>query len=69
MMGLFLQYDLGIMENVLWWFQGLKTHIKVHATLSKAHMALDDTCDTYQGACDTFTTLVTLRVRYLSVEF
>jgi hypothetical protein len=27
MMGLFLQYDLGIMENVLLWFQGVKPHI------------------------------------------
>jgi hypothetical protein len=47
-------------------FKGLK-HIKkyrkVHVTLIKVHTTLDDTCDTYQGAYDTFTTFVTLRVK------
>jgi hypothetical protein len=53
-------------------FKGLKhieTHIKVHVTLSKVHTTLNNTCDTYQGAYETFMTLVTLRVRYLSVAF
>jgi hypothetical protein len=60
MMGLFLQNDLGIMKNVLEWFQRvmklskvnatlIKVHTtldKVHATFNKVHTTLYDTCDT-----------------------
>jgi hypothetical protein len=51
-------------------FKGLKhieKHRKLHATLSKVHTTLDNTCDTYQGVYDTFTKLATVRVRYVGV--